>query len=291
MVGISELGWAILKPKAVTFLDVDSVEKEQPFAELTTERGKIALRSPISGKIVDKNEPVIETLKEDTYEKGFLIKVEPSKLQEDLKKLVTGDAIKEWAEKEADFLSKGEYAFKIVEVGESSVGKTAIKVRFTDDYFKKDLKSTLGIDFGSKVIDTQYVSNDVMMHSTKHLNIKCNVWDFGGQKVYAGQRKMYYGSAKGCLLVFDVTNPASFNSLPEWIKEIEENAGKIPTLLVGNKIDLVDDRKVSKADAEKFAKDHGYLYYESSALDGTGVTEAFTALALEIYKDVVEPES
>lgn len=282
-VGLSEIGFALLKPKSIKFLDMDAVTKEEPFAELETERTKIPLRAPVSGKVVMQTSKSLADIEKGPYDEP-LIKVE-GVAKDDLAKLVTGDAVKDWGEEEVDFLNRGEYAFKIVEIGESSVGKTAIKVRFTDDYFKRDLKSTLGIDFGSRVLDAEYMSDDIMMSGTKHLKIKCNVWDMGGQAVYQAQRKMYYGQAKGCLLIYDVTNPASFKALSKWMQELETNVGaKIPTLLVGNKIDLVDERKVDKAEAEQFAKEHGMSYLESSAKDGTGVTEAFKQLALDIYK-------
>ncbi len=288
-IGISELGYAIFSSaKELQFLDIEQVAKDDPFAKLATANGTITLRAPVSGKILKINQASLSDLKKDSYNEGFLLQVKPANLEEDLKGLISGDKVKQWGDEQVQFLIAGEYMFKIIEVGDSSVGKTAIKVRFTDNYFKRDLKSTLGVDFGSRVLNVEYVPEDVMTENSRKLKVNMTVWDFGGQKIYANQRKMYYNQAKGCLLVYDVTNPASFKSLPEWIKEIEENAGKIPILLIGNKVDLTAERKVPSTEAQKFAQKNGFLFFESSAKDGTGVTDAFEALTLEIYKKTLK---
>ncbi|NVM02000.1 MAG: GTP-binding protein [Candidatus Helarchaeota archaeon] len=95
---------------------------------------------------------------------------------------------------------------------------------------------------------------------------------------------MYYKEARGCLVVFDVTNAASFDHVPKWVDELYGNVGPIPVLLVGNKIDLVDQRKIATDKAEKLAKEKGYLYIETSALTGKNVVDAFTKLARSIYE-------
>ncbi len=288
-IGMSEIGYAILSSaKEIKFLDAEQVAKDDPFAKLITAQGPVTLRAPIGGKILKVNPATLAELKKDPYNEGFFIQMEPQNLEDDLKDLVTGDKIKAWGEEQLDFLSAGEYTFKVIEVGESSVGKTAIKVRFTDNYFKRDLKSTLGIDFGSKQLDVEYLPEDIMMGGTKKLKIKVTVWDFGGQQIYAGQRKQYYDHAKGALLVYDVTNPSSFKALPTWIKEMEQHSGKYPVLLIANKIDLESERKIPRKDGEEFAKKNGYMYFESSAKDGRGVQEAFEALAIEIYKKTLK---
>ena len=109
------------------------------------------------------------------------------------------------------------------------------------------------------------------------ITAKMNVWDTGGQEKYGTLRKMYYQEASGCLVVYDVTDPESFEHIPKWIDELYENLGKIPVLLVGNKIDL--ERAQARDQAEAFAKSIQARYLETSALSGEGVSALFEVLA------------
>ena len=99
---------------------------------------------------------------------------------------------------------------------------------------------------------------------------------------------MYYRNANGALLVYDVSNQASFDHLPDWIEELENMTGPIPTILVGNKIDL--PRVVTREMGEKFAKEHKFLFIETSAKSGDNVDKAFERLALEIYKQMFDDD-
>ncbi|MFX1452997.1 MAG: GTP-binding protein [Promethearchaeota archaeon] len=281
-VGINELGLDFIgKVKEIDFIKKDKIEKGKPFAAIETEHGMLTLNSPVTGEILDLNMDVLKYWPEDTYEKGFFLKVRPSNLEADLIDLIKEDKIKEWAEKEAMIVARSVFNFKIIETGDSGVGKTAIKVRFTDNYFKKDLKSTLGVDFGVKELQFHYYGSEPLLGVEK-VTARMNVWDTGGQEQYGKLRKMYYKEASGCLVVFDVTDIQSFEHIPKWIDELYENLGSIPVLLVGNKIDL--DRTVTRERAENFAKQKGYLYIETSAKTGENVVKAFTELARLIYK-------
>ncbi len=282
-IGLDELGIDFIgKPKEIEFLTKNKVEKGKPFASIAIVNGMITLNSPVSGNIKEINTDALKNL-DQTYDKGYFLIVSPANLEADLGDLIKGDKIEEWAKKEAQQVARSVFNYKIIEVGDSTVGKTAIKVRFTDDYFKKDLKSTLGVDFGSKEVHFDYFGEDPMLGVEK-ITAKLNVWDTGGQEAYGGLRKMYYKEARGCLVVFDVTNAASYEHIPKWVDELYSNVGPIPVLLVGNKIDLVDQRKIKKDEAEKFAKEKGYLYIETSALTGENVLNAFTNLARLIYE-------
>ncbi|MFX0134961.1 MAG: GTP-binding protein [Candidatus Hodarchaeota archaeon] len=282
-IGLDELGIDfIAKPKEIEFLQRDKVEKGKPFASIAIENGMVTLNSPVSGNIKEINTEALKNL-DQTYDKGYLLIVSPTNLEADLGDLIKGDKIEEWAKKEAQQLARIVFNYKIIEVGDSTVGKTAIKVRFTDDYFKKDLKSTLGVDFGSKEVHFDYFGDHTMLGVEK-ITAKLNIWDTGGQEAYGGLRKMYYKEARGCLVVFDVTNAESFDHVPKWIDELYGNIGPVPVLLVGNKIDLEDQRKIATDTAKKFAKEKGYLYIETSALTGENVVDAFTKLAKLIYE-------
>ena len=162
------------------------------------------------------------------------------------------------------------------------MGKTALKVRFTDNYFKKDLKSTLGVDFGAKEIKGEYMSTDILFTGVYRFTAKMNVWDAAGQSVYDKIRSIYYRDAKGAILTYDVNNPVTFKNLDRWVKELEENCGKVPVLLVGNKLDL--ERKVTREEGVEYAMKHKFMFMESSAKNGEGVEEMFQKLAVEIFK-------
>jgi small GTP-binding protein len=220
-------------------------------------------------------------MEKDTYSKGFILELD--KVFEIEPDLLTGAEVEKWGNIEVKSLLKGTYDFKIIEIGDSATGKTAIKVRFTDDFFKKDLKTTLGVDFGSKILNCTYETDDSLFTGTYKFTAKMNVWDAAGQAHYEKIRGLYYRGAKGALLVYDINNPVSFQNLDKWVAELEENVGrKIPTLLVGNKLDL--DRKVPQDDAITYAKKHNFLFIETSAKTGEGVESAFKKLAIEIYK-------
>ncbi|NVM01999.1 MAG: hypothetical protein HWN67_06665 [Candidatus Helarchaeota archaeon] len=182
-IGLDELGIDfIARPKEIEFLQKDKVEKGKPFASIAVENGMVTLNSPVSGNIKEINTDALKNL-DQTYDKGFLIIVSPTNLEADLGDLVKGEKIEEWAKKEAQQVARSVFSYKIIEVGDSTVGKTAIKVRFTDDYFKKDLKSTLGVDFGSKEVHFDYFGDDPMLGVEK-ITAKLNVWDTGGQEAY-----------------------------------------------------------------------------------------------------------
>ncbi|MHA1294374.1 MAG: GTP-binding protein [Candidatus Helarchaeota archaeon] len=281
-IGLSQMGIDFIgQIKQIVFLKKDKIEKGKPFVSFELENGMLTLKSPVSGEIKNINSDVLKYWPNDMYNSGVLLEVTPTNLEADLEDLIKDEKIEEWAKREAVLVARNVFNYKIIEIGDSTVGKTAIKVRFTDNYFKKDLKSTLGVDFGVKEVQFHYVREDPTL-GLDRITAKMNVWDTGGQEIYGSLRKMYYKEAAGCLVVYDVTNPESFENIPRWINELYDNVGTIPALLVGNKIDL--ERKVRRAKAEKFAKEKGYLYVETSAKTGENVSLAFKELAIMIYE-------
>ena len=280
-IGLDEIGFAFLQnPNELKILVEDEVTVGIPFAAITTDSGMATLNSPCSGKIKKLNGEALASMKSDTYNSGFILEME--EITEVQPNLISGAELEEWGKNEVKTLVRNNYSFKIIEIGDSAVGKTAIKVRFTDKYFKKDLKTTLGVDFGSKEIKGEYISNDILFSGTYRFTAKMNVWDSAGQAMYDKIRGMYYRDAKGALMCYDVHNHLSFEHLDKWREELEENLGKVPVLLVGNKIDL--ERKVTRQEGLAYAKQHNYLFVECSAKTGEGVNDMFTKLAVEIFK-------
>ena len=115
--------------------------------------------------------------------------------------------------------------------------------------------------------------------------VKAQIWDTAGQERYRSIASSYYRGAVGALLVYDITDRESFNHVPMWLKEVEENAEKdCLIMLVGNKMDLSEERSVFVRDGRSFARKHGLAFIETSALDATGVDTAFQRILQEIYK-------
>ncbi len=280
-IGLDEIGYAFLQnPTEIQFLVDTELIMGDPCIAISTTRGITTLNAPCSGKIQTLNLHGLEDMKNDSYNTGFLIKLET--ITELSPNLITGEALEEWGHDESRSLMRNNYSFKIIQIGDTTVGKTAIKVRFTDDYFKKGLKTTLGVDFGSKEIKGEYISSDVLFSGAYRFKARMNIWDIAGQEAYQRTRGMYYRDAKGCLLCYDVNNPRSFENLEYWGKELQENIGKVPVLLVGNKTDL--ERKVTRQQGLEFANTKGYLFVECSAKTGECVDDIFQKLAVEIFK-------
>jgi len=165
-----------------------------------------------------------------------------------------------------------DYLFKSIVVGDGGVGKTALTLRFSKGFFTEDYKMTIGVDFHVKTISIDTFEGPI--------KCKLQLWDTGGQERFSSIRPMYYRGSLGTILVFDLTNAASFEHLPQWIEEVRANIkAEIPVLLVGNKSDLIDQRAVSVEELNNFTRDFNLYYMETSAKTGDGVGDCFSILA------------
>jgi len=165
-----------------------------------------------------------------------------------------------------------DYLFKSIVVGDGGVGKTALTLRFSKGFFTEDYKMTIGVDFHVKTINIDTNEGPI--------RAKLQIWDTGGQERFSSIRPMYYRGSLGALLIFDLTNSASFEHLPGWIEEVRANVkNEIPLLLVGNKSDLVEQRAVSLNEINTFTRDFNLYYMETSAKTGDGVGDCFYILA------------
>jgi Ras-related protein Rab-2A len=162
-----------------------------------------------------------------------------------------------------------DYRFKCVMIGDGAVGKTALTLRFTEGRFESDYKRTIGSDFAVKRVELP----------DQDANVTLQVWDLAGQPRFEFVRQSFYRGARGGVLVYDVTRRRTFINLDNWKKEAFDALGaEIPLVIVANKVDLADSRVVPTEDGEKYAKDNGHLYVESSALTGENVEETFATL-------------
>jgi Ras-related protein Rab-11A len=165
-----------------------------------------------------------------------------------------------------------DYLFKSIVVGDGGVGKTALTLRFSKGFFTEDYKMTIGVDFHVKTINIDSVEGPI--------KAKLQIWDTGGQERFSSIRPMYYRGSLGALLIFDLTNAASFEHLPQWIEEVRANVKtEIPLLLVGNKSDLVELRAVTLEEINSFTRNFNLYYMETSAKTGEGVGDCFYILA------------
>uniref|UniRef100_A0A8B9IL90 small monomeric GTPase n=1 Tax=Anser cygnoides TaxID=8845 RepID=A0A8B9IL90_ANSCY len=166
----------------------------------------------------------------------------------------------------------GRGAVLVMLVGDSGVGKTCLLVRFKDGAFLAgSFISTVGIDFRNKVLTVDGVK------------VKLQIWDTAGQERFRSVTHAYYRDAHALLLLYDVTNKASFDNIQAWLTEIHEYAQQdVVLMLLGNKVDSAQDRVVKREDGEKLAKEYGVPFMETSAKSGLNVELAFTAIAKEL---------
>ncbi len=159
------------------------------------------------------------------------------------------------------------FVFKIVVIGDGAVGKTSLIARFAEKTFQAEYKPTLGTNI---VIKELKIDNN---------NIKLLLWDIAGQAKWRDVRHLYYKGAQGCILVFDVTRPGTFESIPAWYKDLIKFSGDIPRILLANKVDLTDIRKITADQSQAIANEFNASYFETSAKDGTQVNEAFEKIS------------
>ena len=170
------------------------------------------------------------------------------------------------------------YQFRIIIVGESTVGKSCILRRFTEKRFMEHNDPTVGVDFHTRTV---FVDG----HS-----LKLQLWDTAGQERFRAITRAYYRNAVGVLLVFNIADHESFAKLPDWIDDVEQ-ASKPHNpvfVLVGNKCDQERDRQVLRREAEKFARSNRMDYIETSARTDTNIVEAFELQAKRIYEAIQE---
>ena len=169
--------------------------------------------------------------------------------------------------------------FKVILLGDTNVGKTSILYKFIDGTFLNKVSSTINVEF-----KTQKLKID------KNLYAVLSIYDTAGQERYRSITRQYYHDANGIILVFDLTNENSFTKLNSWIKDINENAGNVEVILVGNKSDL-EDRKITKYKAEIFAKEKNVKYIETSAKEGTNILLLFEEFSIGMNKRRKEESS
>ena len=167
------------------------------------------------------------------------------------------------------------YLLKYVIVGDASVGKSNLLLRFTQGSFNSAYQLTIGVEFGSGRI---IVENEIF---------RVQIWDTAGQENFRSITRSYYKNSACALLVYDISKKESFESIQSWIDDCKSSAPEtVLMVLVGNKSDLTEERKVSEEEGREFAEKNGLLFFETSAKTGKNVEEVFTQSATLIAKKI-----
>ena len=172
-----------------------------------------------------------------------------------------------------------DYLVKLALLGDPSVGKTNIVIRFVDHTFSLNTTSTIGYDYKSKKI------------SIGKEKLFLQIWDTAGQERYMALNKTILQKADGIMLVYDISQRETFNNIQKWIDTIKEHNDKLPIILIGNKTDKKDERIVDILEGKKLAEDHNITFLETSALNGENIDKAFinfSNIVLDFLKNKVK---
>jgi Ras-related protein Rab-8A len=172
--------------------------------------------------------------------------------------------------------AKYDHLIKLLLIGDSGVGKSCLLLRYSDDSFTSSFITTIGIDFKIK---------SILIDDSK---VKLQIWDTAGQERFRTITTAYYRGAMGILLVYDVSDEASYSNVRNWMRQIDQNAAeKVTRILIGNKCDVsADERKVTPEMGQTLADEFGIKFYETSAKQNTNVDQAFMCIAKDIVGEL-----
>mmetsp|Transcript_1498 Transcript_1498/g.3897 ORF Transcript_1498/g.3897 Transcript_1498/m.3897 type:complete len:210 (+) Transcript_1498:41-670(+) len=168
-----------------------------------------------------------------------------------------------------------DFLFKFLVIGNANTGKSCLLHQFIENKFKTESSHTIGVEFGSKVINCGGKS------------IKLQIWDTAGQERFRSVTRSYYRGAAGALLVYDIASRETYNALNNWLTDARTLASSdIVIVLVGNKKDLEADREVTFLEASRFAQENELMFLETSARTGENVEETFLKCARKILSKI-----
>jgi Ras-related protein Rab-1A len=168
-----------------------------------------------------------------------------------------------------------DYLYKILLIGNSSVGKSSIFNRYVDNCYSDLSVSTIGVDFKIKTLK---INNQI---------IKLQIWDTNGQERFKAITNSYYRNSHGIIVVFDITDRKSFTGLRNWLNDADRYSENTCKILVGNKSDLHDNREVTYEEAKEFADAKELIYIEVSAKKTINIDSIFETLTTELVKNTV----
>ena len=163
--------------------------------------------------------------------------------------------------------SLDDISLKILILGDSSVGKTTLLLKYVDGYFPTVYVATIGVEYKIKRININGI------------DISLQIWDTAGQERFRGITKNFMKGADGIIYVYDITKKSSFESLKNWIFQSEEATEGFKKIIIGNKIDLDKERQIAKESLNKFCQSRNIKGMEVSAKNDVNVNECFETLA------------
>ncbi|ELR23489.1 small rabrelated GTPase [Acanthamoeba castellanii str. Neff] len=168
--------------------------------------------------------------------------------------------------------TRHDYKITLVTLGRWSVGKTSLARRFAQGKFDENQFATVGAMHLHKVVDSE--GSQVLVE----------IWDTAGQEQYDAITDQYYRSAQGVLIVYDATDPDSFERAKQWVEKLRKevmgrhNKQGLVVAVVANKVDKVDERNRLMRAGQTFALEEGFLYFETSAKTGANVDVLFESM-------------
>ena len=177
-------------------------------------------------------------------------------------------------------MEENDLIFRIIQVGDSGVGKTSIFRRYVYETFDENTMSTIGLQFSFK---------EVELANKKILKLK--LLDTAGQEKYKSLSKTFFRNADAALFVFALNKLETFEHINEWVQLFKDNndkVDKIPKYLIGNKSDLFDEREVDQKLIDDLEKNLGYKYYPTSALNNSNIDSLFKDIAETLFKNYKE---
>ena len=177
---------------------------------------------------------------------------------------------------EEDFSIEDEYnKIKIMLIGDSTVGKTSLIRKYCENEFSETYITTVGIDFQIKYLD---INNK---------KIKLQIWDTAGQERYQTVAKNYFNSSNGFIIVYDIAQRSTFDSVYNWVEQIKELApSHIKIVIFGNKTDLNSNRVIKIKEGKELGEKFNFKFFETSAKTGQNLNEGFEYLVKEILGDI-----
>lgn len=170
-----------------------------------------------------------------------------------------------------------EYVYKIIVIGDPAVGKTSLLNNFIKKKFEKKYLPTIGVNILKFILQFETKEGE-------NTEVNLMFWDIAGQPQFYMVHKPYYNGANGIILVFDITRSSTFSNVNNWFNEaVKFGLSSVPRILVGNKIDLKDERKIIVPMAEHLSKKLNAPYFETSAKTGAKVPDIFHKITELIY--------
>ena len=171
------------------------------------------------------------------------------------------------------------YLFKFIIVGDSSVGKSNLLLRYLNDKFEDEYQATIGVEFGAKNLEID------------NITYRIQLWDTAGQEQFRSITRAYYQNSVCAIVVYDISNEITFKNIKDWIDDVRAQSPKnIFIMLVGNKNDLNDKRQVSYEKGLEFANSNNINFIETSAKTGENVENVFFNCTIEIAKKIKNNE-